>query len=65
MSTPTTTAQTYYQRGVEKRQQGDLGGARNDFSAALACDPAFGEAQTALEMLDSILRFGNPQQHNV
>jgi outer membrane protein assembly factor BamD (BamD/ComL family) len=59
------SAQELYEQGVEKRRKGDLGGARNNFYAALEADPNCQEAKVALEMLDRILRFGNTAQHNV
>ncbi|MDR1226627.1 MAG: hypothetical protein LBK47_06985 [Prevotellaceae bacterium] len=61
----TKSARELYERGLEKRRKGDLSGARNDFYAALEVDVGCREAKIALEMLDSILRFGNTGQHNV
>jgi hypothetical protein len=58
-------ARLLYQQGLEKRRQGDLGGARNDFRKAAELDSALREAKVAVDMLDNILRFGNTAQHNV
>jgi hypothetical protein len=58
-------ARTLYEQGLEKRRQGDLGGARNDFRRAAELDENLHEARAAVDMLDSILRFGNMEQHNV
>ena len=57
--------QQFYGQGVEKRQRGELGAARNDFKKAWELDPDFCEAKVALDMLDDILRFGNMEQYNV
>ena len=54
-----------YEQGVEKRQRGELGAARNDFKKAWESAPDFCEAKAALDMLDDILRFGNMEQYNV
>jgi hypothetical protein len=58
-------ARLLYERGLEKRRQGDLGGARNDFRRAAELDGSLREAQAAVDMIDNILRFGNTAQHNV
>lgn len=58
-------ARLLYGQGLEKRRQGDLGGARNDFRKAAELDSRLREAKVAVDMLDSILRFGNAAQHNV
>ncbi|MDR2938549.1 MAG: hypothetical protein LBU92_06415 [Prevotellaceae bacterium] len=58
-------AQNFYASGVEKRQRGELGAARNDFKKALDLLPDFCEAKTALDMVDAILRFGNVGQFNL
>lgn len=58
-------ARLLYEQGLEKRRQGDLGGARNDFRKAAELDSALREAKVAVDMLDNILRFGNTAQHNV
>ncbi len=58
-------AQQLYAQGLEKRQRGELGAARNDFRKALDLAPDFCEAKVALDMVDAILRYGNPGQHNV
>ena len=58
-------ARLLYEQGLEKRRQGDLGGARNDFRKAAELDSALREAKVAVDMLDDILRFGNTAQHNV
>ncbi len=60
-----SAAQQLYAQGVEKRQRGELGAARNDFKKALDLFPEFCEAKVALDMVDAILRYGNPGQHNV
>jgi hypothetical protein len=58
-------AQQRYVQGVEKRQQGELGAARNDFKKAIELNPDFCEAKAALDMVDAILRFGNVGQFNL
>jgi outer membrane protein assembly factor BamD (BamD/ComL family) len=58
-------AKRLYEQGLEKRRQGDLGGARNDFRKAAELDKSLREAKVAVDMLDDILRFGNTEQHNV
>ncbi|MDR0711181.1 MAG: hypothetical protein LBF67_02380 [Prevotellaceae bacterium] len=58
-------ARIFYEQALEKRRQGDLGGARNDFRKAAALDNSLHEAKVAVDMLDDILRFGNTDQHNV
>ncbi len=58
-------AQQLYAQGLEKRQQGELGAARNDFKKALELSPDFCEAKAALDMVDAILRFGNMGQFNL
>ncbi|MDR1416944.1 MAG: hypothetical protein LBJ57_05955 [Prevotellaceae bacterium] len=58
-------ARSLYERGLEKRRQGDLSGARNDFRKAAELDTSLREALVAIDMLDDILQFGNMAQHNV
>ncbi|MDR2814209.1 MAG: hypothetical protein LBB79_06095 [Prevotellaceae bacterium] len=58
-------AKRLYEQGLEKRRQGNLSGARNDFCRAAELDCTLREAKVAADMLDDILRFGNTEQHNV
>ncbi|MDR1342378.1 MAG: hypothetical protein LBK18_03870 [Prevotellaceae bacterium] len=58
-------ARSLYEQGLEKRRQGNLSGARNDFRRAAELDKSLHEARVAVDMLDDILRFGNMAQHNV
>jgi len=59
------TARALYAQGVEKRHLGELGAARNDFKKALDLNPDFAEAKAALDMLDSILQYGNTERYNL
>jgi hypothetical protein len=58
-------ARSLYERGLARRRQGDLSGARNDFCSAAELDKNLHEATAAVDMLDDILQFGNTEQHNV
>ncbi|GHT10472.1 hypothetical protein AGMMS4956_01890 [Bacteroidia bacterium] len=47
------------------QQQGQLAEARNAYQKALTEDPQNIELQSRIEMIDSILAFGNTQIYNV
>lgn len=59
------TPSTYYRQGRQLQQQGQLAEARNAYQKALTEDPQNIELQSRIEMIDSILAFGNTQIYNV
>lgn len=59
------TAQDFYAEGQQFRKKGELGSARNCFKKALELQSDYPEAKVALEMVDSILSFGNTDMYNV
>ena len=60
-----TTAETYYHQGQTLFAAGKLPQARNACQKALDADGQHAAAKQLIDMIDSIMTFGNREMYNV